>query len=63
MLFKCSLPRPEPLFKRALKFWVNTLGSKHPDVATALGNLAQLQRKTHQDKETESLEEHVAEIR
>ena len=37
-----------PLLKRALEIWVKTLGSEHPDVATGLENLAQLQRKTHQ---------------
>jgi len=51
------------LFKPALEIWVNTLGSKHPDVATGLENLAELQRKTRQDKEAESLEKRAATIR
>ncbi|MEE8254633.1 MAG: hypothetical protein V3S58_03385 [Nitrosomonadaceae bacterium] len=42
---------------------MNTLGSYHPDVATGLENLAQLQRKTRQDKEAESLEKRAAAIR
>ena len=52
-----------PLFKRALVICANTLGSYHPDVATGLENLAQLQRKTRQDKEAESLEKRAAAIR
>ena len=52
-----------PLLQRALEIWVNTLGSYHPDVATGLENLAQLQRKTRQDKEAESLEKRAAAIR
>jgi len=47
------------LFKRALEIWVNTLGSKHPDVAIGLENLAQLQRITRQDKVAESLDGRV----
>ncbi len=52
-----------PLLKRALKIWVSTLGSKHPNVATGLENLAQLQRKTRQDEEAEALEKRAAAIR
>ncbi len=52
-----------PLYKRALEIWINVLGSKHPDVATGLENLAELQRKTRQDKEAESLEKRAATIR
>lgn len=53
-----------PLYKRALEIWINALGStKHPDVATGLENLAELQRKTRQDKEAESLEKRAATIR
>ena len=42
---------------------MSTLGSKHPDVATGLENLAQLQRKTRQDTEAEALEKRAAAIR
>jgi hypothetical protein len=52
-----------PLYKRALEIWINAFGSKHPDVATGLENLAELQRKTRQDKEVESLEKRAATIR
>jgi hypothetical protein len=51
------------LLKRALEIWVKTLGSEHPDVATCLENLAQLQRKTHQDKDADLTEKRAAKIR
>jgi hypothetical protein len=52
-----------PLLKRALKIWVKTLGPEHPNVATVLENLAQLQRKTHQDAEADLTEKNAAKIR
>jgi len=52
-----------PLLKRAIEIWVKTLGSEHPDVATGLENLAQLQRKTRQDTEADMLEKRAARIR
>ncbi|WP_347232741.1 tetratricopeptide repeat protein [Chloracidobacterium thermophilum] len=53
----------EPLSKRALAIREKALGSNHPDVATALRNLAQLYRATKRIAEAEQLEERAAKIK
>jgi len=48
--------------KRALAIWEESLGKDHPNVATALNNLAQLYDATNRPREAESLMKRVVEI-
>ncbi|MEJ2228990.1 MAG: tetratricopeptide repeat protein [Alphaproteobacteria bacterium] len=45
----------EPLYRRALAIWEKSLGAEHPNVASALNNLAGLLRATNRLAEAEPL--------
>jgi hypothetical protein len=53
----------EPLCKRSPAIWEKTLGPDHPSVATSLENMAQLYRKSGQEKTAEALENRAAAFR
>jgi hypothetical protein len=53
----------DPLYKRSLAIWEKTLGLDHPSVATSLENMAQLYRKSGQEKTAEALEKRATAIR
>ncbi len=52
----------EPLYKRSLEITEKSLGPDHPDVATALGNLAELYRQQGRYEEAEPLYKRVLDI-
>ena len=55
-LFNAALhTEAEPLYRRALAIWEKGLGGNHPDVATALNNLAGLLQDTNRLSEAEPL--------
>jgi len=63
-LYKATnrLKEAEPMYKRALEIWEKSLGKDHPQVATALNNLALLYQATNRLKEAEPPMQRVVEI-
>jgi hypothetical protein len=57
-----GLGEAEPLMRRALAIWENSLGADHPNVATALNNLAALLQATNRLGEAEPLMRRMVEI-
>jgi tetratricopeptide (TPR) repeat protein len=57
------LGEAEPLYRRALAIWENSLGPDHPNVASALNNLARLLKATNRFAEAEPLMRRALAIR
>ena len=53
----------EPLYRRALAILTKAVGPEHPNVATMLGNYADLLRKMDRDSEAEKMEARAQAIR
>ena len=55
--------RAEPLYLEAKKVYAKVLGTKHPDYANTLNNLAGLYEKTGDDTRAQSLHLELKRIR